>query len=269
MTQSLIQIPNRALIHITGQDRFAFLQGLISQDIEKLKTHPLIYGAFLTGNGKFLYDFFALETEDTIILDVMHHDENGHDIAAEFAKKLGFYTLRRDVQINYDPAPITIYADMHGHIGIPDPRHTALGNRVYHIKNHDQCDDYALYESVRIKHAIPDGRRDMVAEKATLIESNLHLLNGVDFEKGCYMGQELTARMYHRGLAKKHFYPVMSCDFIEIGADLMDKDHRIGEMRSSYFCASHQKWLGLALLKDEFAQTCKKENGLIELKESR
>jgi folate-binding protein YgfZ len=159
-------------------------------------------------------------------------------------------------------------------IGYPDPRHAMMGYRTF-TKPMLPEKPFAAWDSLRISLTIPDGSRDMIPEKSTLLESGIDKLNGISFEKGCYTGQELTARMHYRGLAKKHLRTISLSslsessfrrkpesmehsttmdpgirrddNIIKWGEDIHMNGQLIGEMRSS--CGNS----GLALIKNEFS----------------
>ena len=251
---------DRAVLSLSGDDRFSFLQGLVSNDVNKAAERA-IWAAFLTPQGKFLYDLFVVAQGDTLFVDV----EAGR--AEEFRKKLSLYKLRAKVAIA--PTGLSVFAvtdaDALGLAGTPglsqtfgdgiaflDPRLTDLGARV--VLSSDQAlvaagleaGEPALWDAARIAAGIPDGSRDMAVDKALLLENGFDELGGVDFEKGCYMGQELTARTKYRGLVKKRLLPVTIEGTVPpSGTVLTVGGAEAGEMRSS--CGQE----GLALVRLE------------------
>lgn len=239
-TLSYTNLPNRSAIIISGSDRFSFLQGLVTNNVEMVKDGRLVYSCLLSPQGKFLFDFFIREENDAVILDC-----EGGERAEALLKKLRLYKLHAEVMLTLEPE--NVYAAWDGVCdGYKDPRHPDLGYRLYKAPQEGQEAPFEEWDLQRIKLCIPDGSRDMVVERSTMLESRIDKLGGIDFKKGCYIGQELTARMHYRGLAKKHLYAVEFKDtppapFTEIEAD----GKGIGEMRSS------QDHWGIALLKDE------------------
>ncbi|NFV80259.1 YgfZ/GcvT domain-containing protein [Magnetospirillum aberrantis] len=239
---------DRAVLSLSGDDRFSFLQGLVSNDVNKAAERA-IWAAFLTPQGKFLYDLFVVAQGDTLLVDV----EAGR--AEEFRKKLSLYKLRAKVAIA--PTGLSVFAVTDagalGLAGTPglsqsfgdgiayvDPRLTDLGARV--VLSSDQAlvaagleaGEPALWDAARIAAGIPDGSRDMAVDKALLLENGFDELGGVDFEKGCYMGQELTARTKYRGLVKKRLLPVTVEGAVPPpGTVLTVGGAEAGEMRSS------------------------------------
>ena len=243
-----VTLPGRGLVHLEGGERHGFLQGLISHDIEFLTSgaRAALYACLLTAQGKFLHDFFVSEGDGFTLLEC-----EGGARAADLHRRLGFYRLRAQVTLSVEEN-VPVYAVFGGapRPGYPDPRHEALGWRSLTRPEGLPEKPFAEWDRRRIALAVPDGSRDMVPEQSTLLECGIDGLNGVSFEKGCYVGQELTARMKHRGLAKKHLYPVRATGPMPLpaaGTDIHVDGRLIGEMRSS--CGD----LGLALLKDEAA----------------
>jgi folate-binding protein YgfZ len=240
-----IPLPNRGLIHIEGEDRIAFLQGLISQDVEKLESSKILYGCLLTPQGRFLHDFFLHNGNGFILIDC-----EGGTRAEDLYDRLNKYRLRSKVKLSVEPFH-PVYALFNSDEGLPDPRHFKMGNRSFEKPQDMEVEPFEEWDMQRIILGIPDGSRDMKIERSTLLECNIDKVNGVDFDKGCYIGQELTARMHHRNLGKKHLravkfegsVPPAPFSDIEIG------DKIIGNMRSS--CQN----IGLAIIKDEYLES--------------
>ena len=201
MSAFFVTLKNRGLIHIEGKDRKDFLQGLITNDIEKLSPDRPLYACLLNAQGKFLYDFFVLEGDGFILLDC-----EGGERAKELYKKLSMYRLRADVQISVEETN-NVYAVFDSREGLPDPRHPDMGNRSFEKPDLPER-PFEEWDKRRIKLTIPDGSRDLVPEKSTMDEGNMDQLNAIDYDKGCYIGQELTARMHYRGLGKRKLQTV-------------------------------------------------------------
>ena len=188
---------SRRILRLTGADTLEFLQGLITNDIERLKD-GLVYAALLTPQGKYLADFFLKAEGESVLLDA---DEAQADMLVQ---RLSMYKLRADVTI----APTALH--LHRGIGVlpddalPDPRHAALGWRAY--RNELQTDDTVDWTALRVAHIIPRAGVELTPE-SYILEMAFDRIGGVDFRKGCYVGQEVTARMQHKtelrkGLAK-------------------------------------------------------------------
>lgn len=249
-----VPLPNRGLIHIEGDDRMAFLQGLISQDVTKLEEAKILYGCLLTPQGKFLHDFFLHHGNGFILLDC----EGGHR-AEDLYNRLNKYRLRSKVNISFE-AHQPAYAVFDSEIGLPDPRHFKMGYRTFEKPQDMEAETFEEWDMQRIILGIPDGSRDMEVERSLLLECNIDKFNGVDFDKGCYMGQEMTARMHYRNLGKKHLRPIKFVKGVPPAplSDLEVDGTIIGNMRSA--CRD----VGLAVIKDEYLESLK-DNSTIKL----
>lgn len=235
-----VSIP-RGRIVVAGEDRHDFLQALVSNDLALLKTQEAIYACLLTPQGKFLHDFFIVTMGDELWIDC-----EGGARAVDLHRRLSLYRLRSKVTLTLIENT-EIYATLSPG-GWPDPRHSQMGARAF-TKPDSAEQDFSIWDMARIALCIPDGSRDMVIEQSTPIECNLDRLNAISFTKGCYVGQELTARMHHRGLAKRHLYSVIWQDTSPApGTDILSPEGVvIGTARSS--CGQS----GLVTLKDEYA----------------
>lgn len=203
-----VKLKNRGLIHLEGADRHEFLQGLTTNDIEKLKADKPLYACLLTPQGKFLHDFFVIEGKDFILLDC-----EGGERAQDLFKRLNLYRLRKNVQISVEENN-DVYAVFGAPIGMPDPRDPEMGNRTFDKPDLEEK-PFEDWDYNRISLTIPDGSRDLIPEKSTMDEANMDQLNAIDYDKGCYIGQELTARMHYRGLGKKKLQTVSLNDLPE------------------------------------------------------
>ena len=196
-----IALPDRGLIHIEGEDRKSFLQGLVSNDMEKLSPDKITYACLLTPQGKFLHDFFVHEGDGFLLLDC-----EGGERSRDLYERLLKFRLRAKVQLSVEENH-PVHAVFNSGEGLPDPRHEKLGRRSFEKPTFEEK-PFEEWDRLRIFLTIPDGSRDMQLERSTLLDYHIDKLNGIDWNKGCYMGQELTARMHYRGLAKKHVYTV-------------------------------------------------------------
>jgi len=235
MSFSYCVLPKRAVLKIEGADRLDFLQGLISNDVHKITPQKAIYSAFLTPQGKFLCDFFIAQDGDALLLDI---DE---DAMPAFKKKLTMYKLRADVSIKDISEEYHVLAAF----GAPcdqdgvfeDPRLAEAGYRAILPKEQTIEDaeevPFETYDLMRIKLGLPDGARDMTVERSILLENGFDELNGVDWNKGCFMGQELTARTKYRALIKKRLFPVLvEGELPEPGTTITNGDKNVGEVHS-------------------------------------
>jgi len=265
MTQATL-LTHRGILKISGKDRAAFLQGLITNDVNKISDEQAIYAALLSPQGKFQYDLFLSAFKDSQGQEVWMM-ECDRDRADALQKRLSLYKLRSDVTVenmNNDYSIYAIYGSHHsnkldisfqrgaakpidGGVAFVDPRLLELGIRAYvpvdkavnFLKTLDiDLSSYEDYDRHRVKLGIPDGPRDVLIDKGILLESGFDELNAIDWKKGCYMGQELTARTRYRGLIRKRLIPVR----IQLGqiqeemptceSPIFQEGVEVGEMRS-------------------------------------
>ena len=240
-------LPHRSVISVAGADRIEFLQGLISNDTRKVAPDRAIWAALLTPQGRFLNDMFVADAgNDAFFL------ETDRDRAAALAKKLKMYTLRSKVTVEDLGATLEVAAafgggaskmsGIEGAVSFADPRLETLGMRVIAPTGHAAtllcaCGfaeaPLATYDALRLSLGVPDGSRDLQVEKALLLENGFDELNGVDWKKGCYMGQELTARTKYRALIKKRLFPVRIEGVLpEPGTPVRRDGEEVGELRS-------------------------------------
>ena len=260
---SFCLLPHRSVIAVSGADRVEFLQGLISNDTTKVAPGQAIWAALLTPQGRFLNDMFVADAGgETLLL------ETERERAPALAKKLKMYTLRSKATVEDRSAAMEVavaFGDdaskalgLDGAIAFVDPRLEALGVRVIAPAGQAAAllagrgfaeAPLAAYDSLRLALGVPDGSRDLIVEKALLLENGFDELNGVDWKKGCYMGQELTARTKYRALIRKRLFPVkIEGTLPEPGAPVLLDGEEVGELRSG----SGDR--ALALLKVEAAR---------------
>ncbi|HVZ69945.1 MAG TPA: folate-binding protein YgfZ [Rhizomicrobium sp.] len=218
-------LSNRALLSVSGPEAKSFLQGLITNDIEAVRPGNPVYAALLTPQGKILFDFMVFDHDGGLLLDV----DSAHRDA--LLKRLTMYRLRSKVEIRArDDLAIMAYLDSPG----ADPRNPELGSReVATAGIAAGNDDYLAH---RLALGIPEGT-DFGQDKMFALDADLDELHGVAFDKGCYIGQELTARMKHRGTARKRLLPVETLDGEPLppaGNTVTAGSHALGEITSTY-----------------------------------
>jgi folate-binding protein YgfZ len=228
---------DRTIVRLNGPDRHSFLQGLVSCDVNKADQSKAVYGAFLSPQGKFLHDFFCLEDtpeNESLLIDIRA------DRADDFIRRLKPFRLRSkvDITIDLDLGIAAIFSDapiptpQTGRV-FQDPRLVAMGWRE--ITSAQPATDPTPYNHHRIRLGIGEAVDDLLVDKTILIEGNFDVLNGIDFQKGCYMGQEVTARTHYRGLVKKRLFPCRIDGLMpEMGSIIYIDDREIGEIRSGY-----------------------------------
>ncbi len=261
-------LTDRSIIRIVGSEARPWLQGLITNNVDLVSETRSIYSALLTPQGKILFDFFVLQDGDDLLLDVEAERR------AEFIKRLILYKLRSDVSLDAeDLVVVAIYGSdaiekmglsefgsgtteksFGGHAFI-DPRDARLGLRVVGSQTavSDELDaamiklaDDEQYHSLRISLGVPNASADLVPDKAFVLESNLDRFNGVDFDKGCFIGQEVTARTKHRGNVRKSIMRVRAEGLLpEPGEAIKAGDVEIGTLLSGVGS------IGLALVRTD------------------
>jgi folate-binding protein YgfZ len=196
-------LASRALIAIGGADWRSFLQGLLTQDVETLAPGEARFAALLTPQGRLLYDLFLIGRADGCWLDC----EAG--VRAALLQRLTLYRLRAKVTLELDAAPAFAAwgAPPDGDGWIADPRLAALGWRGYGLATEPNADE-ADYEAHRLDVGAP-GPADWGEDATYPLEADFDLLNGIDFRKGCFVGQETTSRMKRRGTIKSRMLPIV------------------------------------------------------------
>jgi folate-binding protein YgfZ len=259
-------LPQRGVLEVAGEDRVAFLQGLVSNDVAKADPSRAIFAALLTAQGRYLHDFFILALGEVLYL------ETEQDRLADLKKRLSIYKLRAKVTLAEASERFTVAAAWGpealaklalptdagaatafvGGIAYVDPRLAEIGARFLLPRGNESAieargfarADAAAYDRHRLALGVPDGSRDLVPNKSILLENGFEELNGVDFEKGCYMGQELTARTKYRALIRKRLVPVSVAGPLPApGTVVMAGEQEAGEIRSG------ADGMALALLK--------------------
>lgn len=256
---------------ITGTDARSFLQGLITNDMAHLETSSALYGCLLTPQGKFLYDLIIYIKDDKYIIDYKEYSDDVKliDILERYRLRASANITAKNIYVYCGTGPIPIHLADKG-IVAADPRHPDMGWRV--IMNTPLLESdippgvytEAAHRQREIECGIPNAG-DADIGVSTPEEMNIPRLNGVSYTKGCYLGQEMTARMEHRGLAKRHLvrvrYTSPSSPDHQI-TDIMIGDDIAGKARPRHGD------IGLALIRDDVAQKSVKPDGWIHLAET-
>jgi folate-binding protein YgfZ len=272
-----VLLADRGVLAVRGGDARPFLQGLTSNDITRIREDQAGYGALLTPQGKFLFDFLIAQEAAQLLLEI--------ELARleQLRRRLLIYRLRSKVDLEDVSTRFAVAAligdDVAGLLDLPprpgaarvldqglvfiDPRLARLGARALLARESAAATlrqlgfaelEPAAYDRLRLTLGVPDGSRDLVIEKSTLLESGFEELNGVDFAKGCFVGQELTARMKYRGLVRKRLLPVVFTGAPPPPGTIIRLGEReAGEMRSGI------DGQGLALLRLEQVEKAKAE----------
>ncbi|MGR3344664.1 MAG: CAF17-like 4Fe-4S cluster assembly/insertion protein YgfZ [Paracoccaceae bacterium] len=212
---------DRVVFSITGGDRVKFLQGLVSNDVEHLTDH-LVYAAMLTPQGKYLADFFLTESSDAILLDVKD------SFSKALFQRLSMYKLRANVDIKYSDLKVLRGVGEAPSGALSDPRHPALGWRAI---SEDRGARAAIdWDAIRVEHCVPETGIELIPNEQFILEAGFERLSGVDFQKGCYVGQEVTARMKHKTELRKGFVTVEIDGQAPVGTDILARGKVAGQI---------------------------------------
>ena len=275
-----IKLDDRIIIEIIGTDTKDFLQPLITNNIDLVSSKKSIYAALLSPQGKYIFDFFIFENSISGHLSI----DCAKNRCAELLGKLNIYKLRYKINfnINNNISIFSIYGTdyselelnlkevslegstekINNNIILVDPRNKKLGLRIYSdisspIEGFNKIPDgeKSDLDYIRIELSVPNPDLDLEIEKSFLIENNFEFINAIDFKKGCYVGQENTARQKYRGTAKKKLFLIRIIgDDIINGTKIYYNERVVGTMRSS--C----KDIGLATIRTDFYEEYKNTN---------
>lgn len=216
--------PHRAIITLTGPDTIALLERTVTNNVKEWTKGELRYGALLTPQGKIIADYLALRTEDGVWLDV--HE----DAAEDLSKRLKMFRLRSKVDIEIDPSVAAIAADT----GETDARSDTLGARAYHPPEKAEIMDEDEAAALAIQAGVPEWGRDYRAAEVFPTDVNMDVMGGIDYRKGCFVGQEVASRMKRRGNIRKR---TLRLDFEatapEPGTTVMAGNTKLGEITSA------------------------------------
>jgi folate-binding protein YgfZ len=240
-------LPDRGVVKVSGEDARNFLNGLVTTDVTELKPGLAKFGALLTPQGKIIVDFLITEAPaghgGGFLFDCPRA------LAQALTDKLRFYKLRAKVTVENLSESLGVIAAWGGESAMQpdltyaDPRAQALGYRI--LAPHDlvarvaaligaDLVDAAAYEAQRIACGVPRGGLDFIYGDAFPHETNMDRLNGVDFDKGCYVGQEVVSRMQHRGTARTRTVKILlDGPAPEAGASILAGDKPVGTIGST------------------------------------
>ena len=269
-TSNYVNLIDSQFISISGDDRKDFLQGLITNDINKCNSNTPIYSCFLSPQGKFIADFFIADREKNYLIEIHKKFMSG------FLDKLKIYKLRSKITINdnedFESLVIlennNLLQSNNDIINFIDPRNNKLGRKVY-IKLNRINDfkkkfnlqevKFESYRELLINNLIPFSPDDLIINKSLILENNFEKINAIDWDKGCYVGQEITARMKYRALLKKSIRAVeIISGNVNPGNKILNKQNAIGEIIS---CFNN---LAIAMLKIDDANDAFKNNKILK-----
>ena len=265
-TNKYIILKNSKFIKISGPDSDVFLQGMITSDINKCSNTQAIYSAFLTPQGKFIADFFILKLDDGYLFEI------NSDQLTNLVDKLNIYKLRAKLNIEENNDYVSLTIDMSNSLfnnlkeigqlekinngyAFIDPRNKKLGLKIilkrdelrnFCLKYNLETDTLKNYDYKRIKLNIPDSSLDLEYNKSLLLENNFDNMNAIDWDKGCYVGQEITARMKYRSLLKKSLTKIIIIKGnVKSGDEIFFNNKKIGNI------SSINNDIGLAMMRIE------------------
>ncbi len=232
-------LPDRSVIETAGEDRTSFLQGLITNDVEGLEKGAACFAGLLSPQGKILFDFFVINAGEAFLLDCPAA------ATGDLLKRLTFYRLRAKVSLRDVTAQWRVAAawgesaadvlNSNAAFSYRDPRWPELGYRG--LASAAASLDFALsaadYDAMRVAAAMPEGGKDYAYGDAFPHEACFDLLNGVNFKKGCYVGQEVVSRMQHRGTARTRILAASAREPLpQGGADILAEGFAVGHLGS-------------------------------------
>ena len=189
-----IDSASRTILRVSGENPVKFLQGLVSNDLASLSDGRLVHAALLTPQGKYLADFFVLADGSDALIDV------AAPLGDDVLRRLTMYKLRAPISLEKTDLAVRRGTGPAPEGAMADPRHPALGWRLYGA---DDGDDGTDWDALRVAHCIPETGIELIPGESFILECGFDRLNGVDFRKGCYVGQEVTARMRHKTELRK------------------------------------------------------------------
>ena len=221
---------SRRIIRVTGEDRVAFLQGLVTNDVERVP----VWTALLTPQGKYLSDFLVIPDGDALLIDVHA------DLAEDLLRRLSMYKLRSKVTLEPVEMPVARGTGPAPEGAIPDPRHPALGWRHYGAEGDDGTD----WDAIRVANTIPETLIELVPNDTYILEAGFERLHGVDFRKGCFVGQEVTARMKHKTELRKGLRTLRIEGVAPIGTPITREGREVGTLftRSGDHAIAHVRF---------------------------
>lgn len=213
---------NRRVVQLTGSAALPFLQGLVSNDVLPLGRGPgLVWAALLTPQGKYLVDFFVANTGPGLLLDLPEA------LADTTLQRLSMYRLRADVAFAPTDLQVLRGVGPRPDGALDDPRHEDLGWRLYGAQAGDGGVDW---DAVRVRHRVPQTGIELIPGESYLLETGFERLHGVDFRKGCYVGQEVTARMKHKTELRKGLVRVRVSTPVPVGTPVLSEGKEAGTL---------------------------------------
>ena len=227
---------DRRVWAIGGRDALHFLQGLVTNDLRPLERGDgIVWAALLSPQGKYLADFFVVRSGGRLFLDI------AAGLAEATVRRLSMYKLRADVQISESALSVVRGLEPPPAGALPDPRHPALGWRGYGLPGGAPVIDW---DAIRVTHLIPESGIELIPDDSYILEHGFERLHGVDFRKGCYVGQEVTARMKHKTELRKGLARVRIAGEAPVGAEITADGKPAGTLftRAGGFALAHLRF---------------------------
>lgn len=210
---------DRTVLAVAGEDRQHFLQNLVTNDVSR---PGLVYAALLGPQGRYLADFFLSERDGAILIDV------ASTLAPALLKRLSLYRLRAKVTVAEAPLLVARGLGPAPAGALADPRHPTLGWRRY---GETPAGPPGIdWDALRVAACVPDSGIELIPDESYILEAGFERLNGVDFRKGCYVGQEVTARMKHKTKLRKGLVTVEIEGAAPVGTAIMAGDKPAGTL---------------------------------------
>lgn len=233
----------RTIWTLTGKDAVSFLQGLVTNDVRPLEQDAgIVWAALLTPQGKYLADFFVVRRkEGDLLIDI------ATPLAADTLRRLTMYRLRADVQIAPSDLQVSRGLGTPPDGALPDPRHPAMGWRRYapDVLFTPDVD----WDAIRVENLIPESGVELIPDDSYILEAGFERLHGVDFRKGCYVGQEVTARMKHKTELRKGLVRVVMEGSAPLGTEITSQ----GDGKAVGRLFTQKEGFGIAYLRHDRA----------------
>jgi hypothetical protein len=216
---------SRSLFHLTGKAALPFLQGLVTNDVLPLQKGPgLVWTALLTPQGKYLADFFVVHASEGLLLDLPTA------LADDTLRRLTLYRLRADVQFAPFDGGFACGLGAVPAGAFADPRHPGLGWRAYGAAAEGLDPAPVDWDALRVALGVPEAGIELVPDDSYILEQGFEALNGVNFKKGCYVGQEVTARMKHKTELRKGLVQVAVTGAAPVGTPILSAGREVGTL---------------------------------------
>ena len=214
------RVVQRSIIAVGGAGAEDFLQGLVTSDMRQVAADGIGWAALLSPQGKYLADFFLVARPEGFWIDA--HPGQAEDLL----KRLAMYKLRSPVTLERTEMPVTRGLGPSPEGALPDPRHPAMGWRLYGAEDEAAID----WDAIRVAHVVPETGIELIPNETFILEAGFERLRGVDFRKGCYVGQEVTARMKHKTELRKGLMQVAVAGTVPVGTPITREGREVGTL---------------------------------------